>query len=181
MASTYRRRRTATSDGGDWGLAAAGAGATALAGIASAFLHKKKKEPGEAKEKDDEPDLAPADSKYQDYLKATGSEDGLKSHRDYAPGMDHHMYMENQKVQDARAALARIATMGQTQHQTNELAATTRMGGRYTGEGLQLAEQNANLNAQDRLRARSIIGEQTQDQMRARAGIGGTMSYGLGY
>ncbi len=166
------------SGGASDGMVAAGIGAT-LASAAGAYMaNKAKKKPGEPKEKDDEPDLVPADSKYQDYISATGANKGLQQSTAYMPGMENQHYAEAQRVQTARDALNRIATMAQTQNQTNDLAAETRMGGRYTGQGLQLAEQNANLNAQDRIQAKSLIGGVAQDQMRQRSmiGIGGTQA-----
>ena len=41
---------------------------------------------------------------------------------------------------------------------TNDMANQTRLGGRFTPEGLVNASQEAELNGQDRLRARSMIG-----------------------
>lgn len=56
----------------------------------------------------------------------------------------------------------------------NETAENTRMGGQYTPNGLVLAESDANKNAEDRLRARSMIQSQMQMQPPGMIGIGGT-------
>lgn len=61
--------------------------------------------------------------------------------------------------------------------QTNDLADMTRLGGRFTPNGLESADVNATTNASDRLRAKSMIGQAQEDDMRRRSmiGVGGTL------
>jgi hypothetical protein len=48
----------------------------------------------------------------------------------------------------------------QRAQELSDLAEETRMGGRYTPKGLQMTEVNAAKNADDRLKARAMIGQQ---------------------
>lgn len=57
--------------------------------------------------------------------------------------------------------------------QSNEVAAETRMGGKYTPAGLELADKNATLNAQDRIRMKSMIGS-NMTMPTGMVGIGGS-------
>jgi hypothetical protein len=58
---------------------------------------------------------------------------------------------------------------------SNDAAEKARMGGQYTPQGLELAESDANKNAEDRLRAKALIGGQMQMAMQpGMIGIGGT-------
>ena len=54
--------------------------------------------------------------------------------------------------------VAMAAKDAQKAQQLNDLAEETRMGGRYTPNGLEMADVNAQKNAEDRLRARSMMG-----------------------
>ena len=63
--------------------------------------------------------------------------------------------MDNSIVQEAIKKLAKQAS--ETARQ-NSIAASMRFSGVYTNDGLQKAEREAELNAMDRIRAKSLIG-----------------------
>ncbi len=58
----------------------------------------------------------------------------------------------------AQKAIEALAKQESNHQRTNSLALDSEMGGKYTPEGLQKAEKNAQLNAEDRLRMRALIG-----------------------
>lgn len=57
----------------------------------------------------------------------------------------------------------------QSMSDQNSVAESSRIGGKYTVNGLETADKNANLNAQDRLRIKSMLGNQY------RLGVGGSV------
>lgn len=105
---------------------------------------------GSEPEVDDEPDLAP--DRYGVKAAYAPQEHGLNDFE--------KMYQNDQesKAAVARAAMQRTADMANQDIQSQQMAADTRIGGKYTDQGMQLADKNATLNAQDRLRAKAMIG-----------------------
>ncbi len=65
---------------------------------------------------------------------------------------------QEEKAAVVRAAMKRITDQANADIMANNLAEETRMGGKFTDKGLQLADKNARLNAEDRIKAKSLIG-----------------------
>ncbi len=76
---------------------------------------------------------------YAEFLRMTGNEPGMKQ-------------------EASKLAIQQLASQQQKQDSVDKAAILNRMGGVHSSEGLELAEKNSHLNAQDRLRARSMIG-----------------------
>ncbi len=97
-------------------------------------------------DKPDKPTRAP--DAYAEFLRMTGNDPGLKQ-------------------EASKLAIQQLAKQARSQESVDKEAILNRMGGVHSPEGLELAEENSHLNAQDRLRARSLIG------------IGGTQAGGF--
>lgn len=97
-------------------------------------------------------------------FEATQADDQLNDQDQYAEFMRMTGSHPGLKQEAAKLAVQKLASNQRTQDSVDKAAILSRMGGVHTTEGLQLAEQNAHDNAQDRMRGRALIG------------LGGTMA-----
>lgn len=131
------------------------------AGMNQQALQKKQKADWLAAQK---ADAAQFDSDVE-YIRGNSELSPVKSDR-YQVSMGRELPMKYDASITAKEAAERI--------KTNDMAENTRMGGRYTPGGLEMTEVNATKDAEDRMRAKAMIGQQMQMQPPGMIGIGGT-------
>lgn len=98
----------------------------------------------------------------QQALKAKAADEAERKDIDFIKGRD-----VNSPAQDERYFVSEGLAVPKVENDVsdlknqvaiNEMAEKTRMGGRYTPQGLQMTEVNAVKNADDRIRARALMG-----------------------
>ena len=96
----------------------------------------------------------------RDVAKTGPNPESMYSHQQFGLA-NHQLQMESEATNRsamANAAMKRIADQANTSIQNNNLANDTRINGKFTDQGLQLADRNANLNAQDRMKSKAMLG-----------------------
>lgn len=99
-----------------------------------------------------------------EYIRGNSELSPVKSER-YQVSMGRELPMKYDAAMTAKDAAERI--------KVNDLAENTRMGGRYTPNGLEMVDVNATKDAEDRMRAKAMIGQQMA-MPGGMIGIGGT-------